>query len=146
MHDETYAALAERVATGRVGIFGRRPCQVCGGLGDFWGLFGAMVAHHGDHRVFVALSHGHAGWEVERRLAGDSPARCEVCAAEVAAPCVVVDHRFLCAQCPPGWRDADALRQLARRRYVERSYPTLPALQAVAEEIDDMRAALEGMR
>jgi hypothetical protein len=146
MHDETYALLAERLAAGRVGIFGRRPCQVCGALDAFLGLFGAIGTHHGDDSLFVARSHGHPGWEFERRLAGASPARCEVCAAEVDAPGVRVDGCFLCAQCAPGWSDSDRLRGLARRRFVEHRYPTLPALQAFAGEVHRMRAGLGAMR
>ena len=90
----------------RVGIYGYEVCQVCGEIGRFSGLYGAMGSHRkypeptaqGDTKPrlrFVAASHCHDASPAER-----GKRFCEVCRRPGRPEAMFsIGHHLLCGEC-----------------------------------------------
>jgi hypothetical protein len=156
------AILAVRDAgTGqRPGIYGAEVCQICGGIGTFSGLVGAMSCHASGTRDFFCrrcptqpsapdgtrldlnASRAWAVAELERQ-----PHRfCAVCTTRIERrPENLQDDAWLCAACRTALGDdrRQALRDLVRRRYIDLVCRTDDELRAFAVQVRTIGLNLE---
>ena len=131
-----------------VGIFGAKVCQLCGEIGSFRGLAGAMASHF--VHDFVAIQHEHGSRESRRDALRDQPYRfCERCRARVT-PAAKVGSQYVCGPCrrrlPADSADLrDALKELERRRFIDREIGDDERLRRFDLSLEADRLELEEM-
>jgi hypothetical protein len=131
-----------RLARSRVGIYGRRRCQVCGQLGQFSGWAGAMAAHGGGSGPFVALAHQHSAAERDQvRGPGNRARFCEVCGAPSSS---TQRGTPLCGDCAASAAIVADLGDLARVRFIEHTALDDAALERFEQGIHVMACQLAG--
>jgi hypothetical protein len=81
--------MIDRILAGTGGIFGTEVCQICGKLGTYRGLCGAMASHGGTALAeeFIPPWHGHRRGHVPKK---QTLRYCEVCLQRVAGVAVAL--------------------------------------------------------